>query len=113
MFDNNLKEDLYMCALLLAFIVLLPSYAFAGNEYVPVEGMQYNVNATVNSNLKVLSGKTVELTLISGQKLAGTIKEVGERLLHIEKIQGKEFYDALIQIDNIVAIEGRFREIKR
>jgi small nuclear ribonucleoprotein (snRNP)-like protein len=109
----NLKQCLYKCVLLGTFLVFLSSYSFAANEYAPVEGMRYNVNAPINANLKSLTGKSVELTLTSGQKIVGVIKEVGDNLLHIEKIQGKEFYDALIRIDNIVAVEGRFREIKR
>ena len=88
-------------------------FLFASPEIIPVQGVQYNVNFSFHANLKALTGKKVQLTLSSGQKLIGNIKSVGEHMLHLEKIQGREFFDALIRIENIIALETRFRQYKR
>jgi len=41
--------------------------------------------------------------------MTGIVKEVKNNLLHLEKISQKEFYDALITIDHISAVEARVR----
>jgi hypothetical protein len=39
----------------------------------------------------------------------GVVKEVQNNLLHLEKLSQKEFFDALIRVDQIIAIEVRVR----
>ena len=75
--------------------------------------MNYNVNASFADNLKSFVGVTVTVTLNSGQSFTGIVKEVGDHLLHLEQLQGKEFYDALIRIEDISAIDARFRKTAR
>jgi hypothetical protein len=44
--------------------------------------------------------------------LQGYVKSVGSGLLHLEKLAGKDFYDALLRIEDISAIEAKFRDMK-
>jgi small nuclear ribonucleoprotein (snRNP)-like protein len=96
-------------------VTLLSSIAAAGaaTNLVAVEGVSYNVNASLTDNLTTLVGKNVYVTLDSGKVLAGYVKAVGNHLLHLEKLAGKDYFDALIRIDSISAIDTRFREVKR
>ena len=87
--------------------------ALAQPTIVPVEGVSYNVNASLVDNLKSLMGKKVYVTVDAGKTFIGTVKEVGEHLLHLEKLEQKDYFDALIRIDAIVAIDTRFRIYKR
>ena len=87
--------------------------AVAKTEVVPIEGVGYKVNFSLQDNLKSLIGKKVYVTLNSGKTFAGFIKEVGDHLLHLEKLDGKEYFDALIRIEDISAIDTRFRDIQR
>jgi len=87
--------------------------AEAKAKVVAIGGMTYNVNFSLEDNLKSLIGKKVYVTLDSGKTLAGSVKEVGKHLIHLEKLDGKDFFDALIRIENIGAIEARFREFER
>jgi hypothetical protein len=87
-----------------------PEKACAG--IVPLEGMQYNVNASLEDNLKSLVGKKVYVTLDSGKTFTGTVKEVGNHLMWLEKLDGKDFFDALIRINTITAIDAKFRDMK-
>jgi len=86
---------------------------FAGSKIVPIDGINYTINTTIMENLSRLNGKKVTITLDGGKMLAGRIKSVGNNLLHLEKIERKEFFDALIRIDKIQAIEAQFRQYQR
>jgi hypothetical protein len=85
----------------------------AKSKVVAIEGMSYNVNASLEDNLKSLVGKKVLVTIVSGETLSGFVKNVGNHLIHLEKLGGKEYFDALIRIENICAVEAQFREIQR
>lgn len=103
----------------LAFIVLsitlmtCSSFAIAGSKVLPIDGMKYTINASIMDNLIALTGKKVTLTLDSGKVFTGRLKSVGEHLVHLEKIERKEFFDALIKLENIQAIEAQFRSYQR
>jgi hypothetical protein len=71
--------------------------------------VQLNAGISLADNLAALKGKTVTVYLASGQSMTGIVKDVKGSILHLEKISQKEFYDALIRIDMISAIEARAR----
>lgn len=50
------------------------------------------------------TGQKVELVLKSGEKLGGTVKAVGTKSVHIGAITGKEFYDAVVSVEDISAV---------
>jgi len=91
----------------------LPKEAVAKPKVVAIEGMSYNVNSSLADNLKSLVGKKVSVTIVSGKTLTGFVKEVGNHLIHLEKLEGKDYFDALIRIENISAIEAMFRGNQR
>ena len=94
-------------------ILMLPNETNAGTKVVAIEGVSYNVNSSMADNLKSLMGKKVYVTLDSGKSFAGNVKEVGDHLMHLEKLDGKDYFDALLRIENINAIDTRFRNIQR
>ena len=104
---------LALAILFAATIFMLPAEADAKSEVVAIEGVSYNVNSSLADNLKSLVGKKVYVSLDSGQTFIGFVKEVGKHLMHLEKLEGKDYFDALIRIENIIAIDTRFRDIQR
>lgn len=84
----------------------------ADAEVVNVEGVNYSASASFLDNLKALKGKKVTIVLNSGMVETGIIKDISNHLLHLEKLDGKDFFDALLRIEDISAIETRFREIR-
>lgn len=64
---------------------------------------------SMQENLAALSGKAVTLHLANGHTLAGKVAEVGEAHLRLAELSGKEYFDALVRIDAIVALEVRAR----
>ncbi len=85
----------------------------APNDIVRIEGMAYRVDLPLVDNLKALKGKKVTLHLKSGTQIHGRVKRVHKELLHLEKIQQREFMDALIRMEQISAVEARFRAYER
>jgi hypothetical protein len=73
------------------------------------ESAQFNVNKSMEENLALLKGRSVTISLASGQTITGVVNDVKGNLLHLGKISQKEFYDALVAIDRISAIETRVR----
>ena len=94
-------------------IFVSPMEAEAKTKVVAIEGISYNVYSSLADNLKLLTGKKVSVTLDSGKNFTGFVKEVGSHLVHMEKLDDKEYFDALLQIEKISAIDTRFRKIKR
>jgi len=92
--------------LMISLTVSIRSVQAAGEakQYV-----QFNAGITLADNLTALKGKTVTIYLASGQSMTGIVKDVKDNVLHLEKISQKEFYDALIRVDLISAIEARVR----
>jgi small nuclear ribonucleoprotein (snRNP)-like protein len=99
--------------LFLVVFFALPAQVEAKSKVVAIEGMSYNVNASLEDNLKSLVGKKVLVTCVSGTTFSGFVKKVGNHLIHLEKLGGKEYFDALIRIENICAVEAQFWEIQR
>lgn len=107
------KTGFALFVLIFGNLIALPEIANAKQETVAVDGAGYNVTTSLSNNLRLYKGKKVTLTLDSGKTMAGTVKDVGDQLVHLEKIEGKEYFDALIRIDSINSIDARFRTYKR
>jgi hypothetical protein len=73
------------------------------------EAVQFNVNTSLADNLAALKGKTVTVALSSGQTITGIVGDVKGNLLHLVKLSQRDFYDALLVIDHISAIETKVR----
>ena len=115
-----MKKSKMVCSVGFALVILfyvamvmLPTGAEAKSKVVDIEGVSYNANSSIADNLKSLIGKKVYVTLDSGKTFAGFVKEVGNHLMHLEKLERKDYFDALIRIESISAIDTRFRDIQR
>jgi hypothetical protein len=71
--------------------------------------VQLNSGISLADNLTALKGKAATVFLSSGQSMTGIVKDVNANILHLEKISEKDFYDAIIRVDMISAIEARVR----
>jgi len=67
-------------------------------------GFKIEANATMHDVLAQQAGKRATLRLGSGGEIEGTITLVGDQLVHIGRLTGKEFYDAVVAIDRISAV---------
>ena len=96
---------------LTAFLLLnlMVTFQTAQAAAGPKEYVQLNVAVPLADNLIAMKGRTVAVSLTSGQIVTGVVKEVQNNLLHLEKLSQKEFHDAIIRVDLIAAIEVRVR----
>ena len=94
-------------------VIFLAFPAEAQPQLQNIPGVSYNVNASLADNLKAFVGKKVYVTLDSGKVFTGQVKAVGAQLVHVQELEGKEYFDALIPIQHIAAIDTRFRQLKR
>jgi len=77
-----------------------------------VPGAKFEVSFSMKENLKAYIGKDILIHLRSGKTFQGYVKAVGDQAVHLEKLSGRDFYDALIRIEDISAIEAKFRDLK-
>jgi hypothetical protein len=104
----------FMVILLLsAGVLAVCPTAMAAANVKTIEGMKYNVGASLQDNLQSLVGKKVYVTMDSGKTFAGFVKQVGNHFVHLEKLDGKDFFDALIRIEDISVIDAKFRDFER
>jgi hypothetical protein len=77
---------------------------------VAAAGAADQPGASVRDALAKQAGKAVTLTLRGGQEVAGTVETVGEQAVHVSRLKGREFYDAVVRLDAIDAVVIRARE---
>lgn len=93
-------------------IVGVALLASSGGAQAPAEKPQpapLSVLEGLQPNLARRVGAKVELVLTSGQSLTGTVTAVGAATVHLGALEGREFYDALIRVDQIAAVVVRAR----
>jgi hypothetical protein len=87
------------------FCLTFPLVSIADEQPLTVQG-----NLPMRDNLKTKVGSKVSLQLVGGQELSGKVVEVGENAVHLSELSGKEFYDAVIRLDQISALVVRVRD---
>jgi hypothetical protein len=55
-------------------------------------------------------GQVVELRMKSGEKIAGKLEKVGDKLVHLSALTGAEFYDAAIDTSDVSAVVVRTKK---
>lgn len=65
---------------------------------------------TTATVLAAQKGNRVTVRLQSGEELSGKVITVGDHVLQLGELSGKEFFDAAIPLDGIAAVIIRVRE---
>ncbi len=99
------------CAALCCTVVLLGASAPAPAQSGLKEGkMTFEELDSMESVLKRLEGKTVRLRLVgSGEELVGKLQKVGKELAHLSELSGREFFDAVVRIDQVASVSAQVR----
>ena len=83
----------------LGAVALCWTVAHAEDATFPAGGIAEALRARV--------GKPVTLVLASGTEIGGTVAEVRDHTVVLRALTGKDFYDALVVVDDIAAVEVR------
>lgn len=90
------------CLFSLATLCPIPT-AFAADGLATLKVMSISSLLSINQNQRVT------LLMQSGREITGTVSGAGGATVHLRALQGMEFYDAVINIDNIEAVIARVR----
>ncbi|MEO6027632.1 MAG: hypothetical protein ABIR79_12260 [Candidatus Binatia bacterium] len=88
----------------LAAAMLVATVAVAGADEAGL-----STAGTMRDALGTLAGKDVEVVLSNGKSYRGKVGSVGNETVLVTQIAGKEFYDVLIELDEVAAVEVRVR----
>ncbi len=100
-----MKTKKTVSAALAAFFCL----AFTVNLFAEESKFELNEAYGIKDVLSSYMGKRVSIRTDTGDVLEGTVTKVGSHLVHIAKLSGKEFYDAVVVIDKINSVVLRVR----
>ena len=64
---------------------------------------------TVRSILERHVGKRVGLVVTNGPELTGVVTTVGDKVVHLSELTGREFFDAVIALDHVAGVVVRVR----
>ena len=76
---------------------------------------RHDINPTLHRHENLRSfmerqqGRVVTLRLSSGQDVTGTIRTVGDQLLHITHLSGKSYFDAVVPLNRIDSVQFKAR----
>ena len=81
-----------------------------GPVQVKAQDAPLEVNAdAIKVNLERQVGKRVRLRLISGQDVQGTVVVVGTAAVHVARLAGMDFFDAVVRLDQVAAVIVKMR----
>jgi hypothetical protein len=67
-------------------------------------------NDTIESVVAAHKGKRVALQLRNGQELTGLVRDANKKLVVLGGLSGREFFDAVVDMDAIEAVIVRTRQ---
>ncbi len=113
---NNFKQRTLFLFGLAIVIILGSNLLIMDNVHAKETGkkevVEYKLNISFDDNLLMFKGKYVRISLSSGQIMSGTVKDVKGGLLHLERLSGRDFFDALIRVKDVSAMDAKFRGFK-
>ncbi len=99
----------------IAVILLVMVFCFTG---VPVllakeNVYKYDSGDSIAVVLKRHEGKTVYIMLENGVEISGEVSKLGAYTVHISTLTGMDYYDAVIDLNEIVGVKYRARGFKK
>jgi hypothetical protein len=89
---------------LAAFLVFAAANLFAQGK------IDLQTSDTILGILQKNLGQVVELRMKSGEKIAGKLEKVGDKLVHLSALTGAEFYDAAVDAGDVSAVVVRTKK---
>ncbi len=89
--------------------VVLTLVLAAGTAAAEEAGFTVEPGASVRDVLAKQTGQSVTLRLKGGEEIGGKVKLVGNELVHLTQLTGRDFYDAAVRLDAVEAVIVRAR----
>lgn len=91
-------------------ILIAVAFLFASSNLFAQGKIDLQTGDTILGVLQKNVGQTVELRMKSGEKIAGKIEKVGDKLVHLSGLTGAEFYDAAVDTGEVSAVVVRVKK---
>lgn len=93
-------------------LAVVVSLFIAAGAVAADKGEKYPLQPTdtVRSVLEKAAGQPVKLRLRSGSELAGTVVRLGTGVVQLTDVGGMEYYDAVVNIDDIATVLIKVRK---
>ncbi len=91
------------------FLLLLGGTAWSQQEPTKKAVLMVEKTDTVRSVLARQIDKKVTLALAQGQEITGTVRSVGDGVVHLSELSGRDFYDAAVDLQKIAAVIVKVR----
>lgn len=92
-----------------AAVAVIFCLVFTVNLFAEESKSELNESYGIKDVLNSYIGKRVSVRTDIGEALEGTVAKVGSHLVHITKLSGRDFYDAVVVIDKINSVVIRVR----
>lgn len=69
----------------------------------------FKAGETLHKVLEDQMGKRVTVRLLAGEELTGKVKNVSKELVHLGELAGKEYYDAVVDMNKVSAVIVRVK----
>lgn len=97
----------------LGFAALLLAPQAPAAAQAPAAGQEKKVfeeQDTMASVLSRLEGKPVRIRLAGGgEEIVGKLEKVGKEVVHLSNLSGREFFDAVVRVDQVAAVSVQVR----
>jgi hypothetical protein len=100
-----IKNILCAAVLVVSCMAVYAPNVFADDQKYELKSAAATVKEVLAENIN----KRVIVRMDTGDNLEGTVSKVGDGLVHISKLSGKDFYDAVVRIDKISAVLFKVR----
>jgi hypothetical protein len=90
--------------------ILLSICCIAGSVSAQEAKIELKPGTTIKEVLGDNTGKRVAIRLASGEEIEGIVTTVGNSLVHVSKLTGKDFYDSVVVLDKICAVRIKVRD---
>ena len=85
-------------------------FAFASSNLFAQGKIDLQTSDTILGILQKNVGQVVELRMNSGEKIAGKVEKVGDKLVHLSQLTGAEFFDAAVDTADVSAVVVRMKK---
>ncbi len=90
-------------------LVVVVCFLISTNIFAEEKKYDLNASSSIKDILNEQVGKRAYLRMDSGEEVYGIISKVGDQLVHISELAGRDFYDAAIRIDRISTVMFKVR----
>ncbi len=94
-----MREKIFIMGFVVAISLIIFQGLVTAQEKIELR-QSYGIKEILNE----YKGKRVSVTLDSGAEFGGILTKVGDHLIHISRLKGKEYFDAMIRVDRISSV---------